>query len=387
MKIFSCLVCFVLFFCQDFSFAQDAVQNTERTLTESLSSQTALSINPEILSYRQKIEYAQSQLTQARSLYLPQADINLSYLTFKNTAPTMVFNGDGQFITYLPLDDKYGYYSTRISVWQKIYNGGQTKILNKYAKENLDKIKVAANAVEKKVLKDVKLAFNEALYRKELLKLYKIKKQLKNSFENDRSFLTAEFNYKKAILNLARAIGLELNTLIDVPDEFNAKIRNFDFKKCVLQAYQFKLDWQTVQIQEEIDVLTSSLNSNFKVPNISIGASQEWNGDTALINDNGWYIAINATIPIFEGKAGFEKLKQTKIRARENFINASRTKDEIRFNVEKALMEYNFWKSLAMSDISQKNSRLNENELYIVYELNKSYYELEFAVGAELALF
>ena len=153
-----------------------------------------------------------------------------------------------------------------------------------------------------------------------------------------------KFNYDKEVLNLLISIGLELDTIVMLDGNLMPKIKKFDLNQCMLWAYQFRPEMQTTQNQELIDGLMVNLLSMQRFPTISIGAGQEWLGDRMIGDASNWYVSINANLPIFDGGGSFARVKQGKINAREATLKRSKIEEEIKLQVNKALMEYNFWK-------------------------------------------
>ena len=245
----------------------------------------------------------------------------------------------------------------------------------------MDKAQNDAAMVKAKVVNNVKRAFSDCLYYKEKIKLYE-KQNLKNG-EVIKKLESAKFHYKRELLNLLSAVGLELNAIVDVSGEFKPKLKNFDVSRCLLLAYQFKPEIQSTQQQESLDALIVNLLSMQQYPTVSIGAAQEWVGDQIIGDDSNWYVSLNVNIPIFDGGSALARIRQGKINMREAALKRSKREDEIRLNIHKALIEYNFWKEQAAA-VSKNPSEYTEADLDIIRSLNSAFYALELAVGVEL---
>ncbi|MDR2191396.1 MAG: TolC family protein [Endomicrobium sp.] len=369
----------VLISTQNFALAE----GFEKTLTLDLSVKTALSINPDVLINEQKMEFARQRIYEARALYFPKIYLNLNFSKFNNTSPMVLPEDITGTPVYLPAGIKDIYYATRVSAWQNIYAGGRVKTTNKLAKINMDKTKNEADIVKIKVINNVKRAFNACLYYKEKTKFYEKASAKIKSVELERKLAASKFYYNKELLTLLSAIGLELNAIVDVSGEFKPRVRNFDISRCMLLAYQFKPEMQATQQQESSDALIVNLLSMQQYPTVYVGASQEWTGDQIIGDDSNWYVSLNVNIPVFDGGGTFARIKQGKINMREASLKRSKREDEIRLNINKALIEYNFWKEQA-ANISKNPSEYTETDLDIINSLNNSYYALELAVGVEL---
>ncbi|MCA6071874.1 MAG: hypothetical protein LE168_05890 [Endomicrobium sp.] len=66
-------------------------------------------------------------------------------------------------------------------------------------------------------------------------------------------------------------------------------------------------------------------------------------------------------------------------------MKRAKLENEIKLGVGQSLLEYNFWRTQAIdAKLLEKNSQYDEIDIKIMRNLNKSYYNLELAVGVEL---
>ncbi|MDR1195260.1 MAG: TolC family protein [Endomicrobium sp.] len=388
-------VLFLIVLC--FAFRHLYADGYEKILTEDSSVQTAVNINHEILIHSQSIDFAHQRIKESQSLYYPNIELNLNTSRFNNMKPLILAGNLSPTPVYLPGENKDVYFSTRLSAWQSIYSGGRIKTTNKLAEINMNKVKNEANAVKNNVINKVKTAFNACLLYKEKHALFlKQLENVKNGSVSERLELQrkadlTKFNYDKEILNLLYAIGLELDILAGIEGNLVPKIKKFDLTQCMLWAYQFRPEMQTTQAQESIDGLMVNLLSMQRFPTISIGVGQEWLGDRPIGDESSWYVSINANLPIFDGGGSFARVKQGKVNAREAALKRSKNEEQIKLQVSKALMEYDFWKDqLYKAGIAEKDASkasYTETELDIIYNLNNAYYALELAIGIQLDSF
>ncbi|MDR1695437.1 MAG: TolC family protein [Endomicrobium sp.] len=380
----------LILFVSVFAAAASYAKSYEKILTEESSVQTALSINHDILIKSQNIEHAKQRIRESRSLYFPKVDLNLNVSRFENAEPMIIMGEISPSPVYIPGLNKDYYFSTRLSVWQSIYSGGRIRTTNKLAEMNIRKIKNEENLAKIRVINKVKTVFGSCLYYREMIKHYKYvlsdgKPPRSEAEKINRKIEMAQFNFDKEMLNLLSAIGLELNTIAGISGELTPHIRNLNLDQCLLLAYQFKPEIQMTQYQESIDGLVVNLLSQERIPTVSFGAAQEWLGDKIIGDGSNWYVSLNANIPIFDGGAAIARSRQGKINVREAALKRSKTEEAVRLEVNKAFLEYNFWKRQAvLSGILEKDGNYNESDLEIINSLNKSYYALELAVGVQL---
>jgi outer membrane protein TolC len=362
----------------------------EKILTEDFCVQSALAINPDILISAQRIEFANQRVIESRALYMPKIAVNLNLSKFNNTTPMVLPDDFAGLPVYLPAGIKDIYYSTRLSAWQSLYSGGRIKTVNKFAKINLEKVQNEADSIKIKVINNVKRAFNEVLYYKEKLALVdslaekeRAGKDKSRLFELLKKSASERYHYEKELFNLLNFAGLELNTIAGISGEFAPKIKKLDLNRCILLAYQFKPEMQATQYQESLDGLMLSILSMQQYPTVSAGAAQEWTGDQIIGDASNWYVSLNINIPVFDGGATFARVRQAKINVREAALKRSKKEDEVKLLINKALLEYNFWSRQALQ-LPEKSGNYSEADLDIIRNLNRSYYDLELAVGVQL---
>jgi outer membrane protein TolC len=374
---------FVLFFIVTITlFAKDY----ERILTEKSSIQSALSVNPDMLEYAQDLDYAKERLKEAVSLYFPVISLNYNLSRFHNTNPMIVSGGNSQELLYLPYGKKDCYSSTQLSVWESLYTGGIIRTTNKLARINLNKVKGEEKIIRAKVINNIKVIFNECLYHKALIDFYRGQSKIANSTTLKNKENMEVLKYNQEILKLLNAIGLDLNTIVSISGDFIPQMREIDLKKCFLLVYEFKTEFKATQAQQNLDELMLNLLSMQKYPNISFGAAHEWKGDRLIMgHDASWFCTLNVNMPIFEGRRLLAKIKQGKIKYRESTIKRAKLENDIKLEIMQIFLEYNFFRQQALNvKLLEKNGKYNESDIELIRNLNKSYYNLELAVGVEL---
>ncbi|MDR3307111.1 MAG: TolC family protein [Endomicrobium sp.] len=386
-------ILFVLTACVCFTASLQA-QMFEEVLTEAISIQRALSSNIEILESSQEVEYAKQKVMEAKILYFPNFDFNINFSHFNNKALTLVSDNMSQVPIILPTGEQNLRYSARISVWQNIYTGGRIKTANKVTKINKEKMEDEKNIVKSKIINNVKLIFNECLYYKELLDTDLAKLR---SVELGRTHLSSDnikklrkkcieeqLSYEKEVLNLLAVMGKELNSIVKISGGIAPKIKQLNLEKCLFLAYQFKPELKSLQNQEKVDALTLNLLSLQKFPDITLGGAQEWVGERLFKDDMSWYISLNINIPIFDGGTMFAKLKQGAIKVRQSVLARAKAERDVRLGISKSFLEYNFWIARAIDSKLLKKKRYDKDDIELIRNLNKSYYNLELAVGVDL---
>ncbi|MDR1417770.1 MAG: TolC family protein [Endomicrobium sp.] len=357
----------------------------ERVLTEKSSVQTALAINPDVLEYVQNLEYAKERLKEAHALYFPTVGFNLNISKFNNAKPGLISGENSQTLIYLPSGKKDLYWSTQLSVWQSLYTGGVIRTTNKLAHINLSKVKSDENIIKSRVTNNIKTIFNECLYHKALVKFYDEKFKISNNPSLKTKKEMEILKYNQEVLELLNAIGLDLNTIVAISDNLEPKIKKADLEKCLLIAYQYKSEFKSTQEQQTLDGLMLNMLYMQKAPNISVGVAHQWTGDQIVGDDTNSYCTLNLNVPIFDGGSIFARIKQGKIKYRKSTLKRAKLESDIRLEIMQAFLEYDFFRQQAInSKLLDKNSKYNEADIELIYNLNKNYLNLELAVGVEL---
>jgi outer membrane protein TolC len=369
-------------------------QVIEEVLTEAASIQKALASNIEILEAVQDVEFASQKIVESKVLYFPNFDFDLNCSHFSNSIFAFVSDSILQAPILLPRESQILSYSARLSVWLNIYNGGRIKAANKLTKINKEKMENERDIIKNKVINDVKLTFNECLYYKELLnmdiatlrsvEIGRMHLPLEDIKKLKKKCVEEQLNFDKEVLNLLAIIGKDINSIVKISGKATPKIKQLDFDKCLFLAYQFKPELKSSQTQEKLDSLSLNLLSLQKFPKIKLVAAQEWL-EAKIFKDNiNWYISLNANIPIFDGGSLFTKIKQGRIKIRQSLLSRAKAEREIKLNISKSFLEYNFWIKRAEDAKLLEKKYYDEDDIELIRNLNKSYCNFEFAVGVDL---
>ncbi len=338
-------------------------QGVERVLTLDECTKLALNINQDILIAKEAVSYAEQRVNEAKSLYFPKLDLNFNVSRFSNDFETLINSHYLPATILLPNGSRDYFYSTKLALWQPIYNGGKTVATNKLAKINYEKAKTNAEIKKNEVIAQVKSQFYKNIALKEKIKIYKdyLSKKANASLQDKIDIL--EHQYELETLELLSLVGLELDMVIDIEGTLDTEKLNLDLQQCILWAYQFRPEIKTTQYQESIDNIAVNLINMEKLPTIMLGASYDWLGDDLEKWERDWYISLNINLPLFEGGAVFSRLKQKKIQARQATIERSKIEDRIKLEVRKAFSEYSFWHNKLLKAEKSKIKNIEQDIL------------------------
>jgi outer membrane protein TolC len=360
-------------------------QGVERVLTLDECTRLALNINQDILIANEAVAYAEQRVNEAKSLYFPKLDLNFNISRFSNDVETLINSHYLPATILLPYGSRDYFYSTKLALWQPIYNGGKTMATNKLAKINYEKAKTNAEIQKNEVIANVKAQFYKNIALKEKIKIYKdyLSKKHDATLQNQLDIL--EHEYELETWELLSLIGLELDTVIDIEGAIDVEKLDLNLQQCILWAYQFRPEIKTTQYQESMDNIGVNLITMEKLPTIMLGAAYDWLGDDEENWERDWYVTLNINLPLFEGGAVFSRLKQKKIQARQASIERAKIEDKIKLEVRKAFSEYNFWYNKLLK-VEESNVKSIEHEILkadIRYNYIKSLTELWKVMGKE----
>ena len=311
--------------------------------------------------------------------------MNFNISRFSNDVETLINSHYLPATILLPYGSRDYFYSTKLALWQPIYNGGKTMATNKLAKINYEKAKTNAEIQKNEIVANVKAQFYKNIALKEKIKIYKdyLSKKHDATLQNQLDIL--EHEYELETWELLSLIGLELDTVIDIEGAIDVEKLDLNLQQCILWAYQFRPEIKTTQYQESMDNIGVNLITMEKLPTIMLGAAYDWLGDDEENWERDWYVTLNINLPLFEGGAVFSRLKQKKIQARQASIERAKIEDKIKLEVRKAFSEYNFWYNKLLK-VEESNVKSIEHEILkadIRYNYIKSLTELWKVMGKE----
>lgn len=358
-------------------------QNVERVLTVDECIKCALNINHDILLNKTSIAFAEQRAKEVKTLYFPTIDINFNLSRYSNDFATVINSNYLPVTILLPEGSRDYFYSTRIALWQNIYNGGRIIATNRLAKINQEKAQNKLDTTKNEVVAKVKIQFYKNISIKTKIEIYKKYLSNKVNILLQEQLEMLQHEYELEMFNLLALIGLELDTVIDIEGYIKPQKLDLNLQKCLLWAYKFRPEIKTTQYQETMDNISVNLINMERYPTVKIGASYDWLGDDKNSSEKDWYVSLNINYPIFDGGAIFSRLKQKKIKVRQATIERSKIEEKIKLEVRKAFSEYIFWYNKVMKIKDMKTTNIEQELLKedIKYNYMKSLVNLDLAIG------
>ena len=331
----------------------------ERVLTLEESIETGLHNSHDLLGYQEQVSIAKERVKEANSQIYPKIDLNLSMSKFDNKYPTVLapsFNS-----MYLPGPQADSFYSTRFSLWQYLYASGRYTTNLRLAETNLSQARSQSDASKNKVILEVKKTYYACVTLKEKIKVFDSTISAIKTIVDNNPSTKSRWSYSLAAMNLdalklkhglekqklkyLKAVGLELNSIVDIKGDLLPPTDEYELNKCLAWAFTFRPELRQTQFQETIDGLRVNLSLAERYPTITLGANYERLGEQLPLDNSNWNATININLPIFDGWASWSRIRQRKSQVREGKIRRAKIEDEVRLDVMQAFLDYTFWKT------------------------------------------
>lgn len=327
----------------------------------------ALLNNESLLLLKKEYEIAQQRIRETNALFYPRLDFDFTYSRYqvagdKEKNPGIPYNYVFLPYTGLKQDD---YYATQLSLTQHLYAGGRITNAKKLAQMNLKRVEIQTERKRNEIVYQTKKAFYDCLLFREKMRLYKenynfleqIRKELSNqrispeeerkiSFHQSRlrsNFANAEYEFKQTKLYLLDVIGLELNTEIILKEELKVIPNELNLEKGLAWAYKYRPELKQIQVEEEIDTLSVNLALAERNPTLSLGVNYLFVGPIIPYPDKNWSATVGISLPLFDGWAGWSRIRQSQIHLEQNKLKRVEWEDQINLEIRQAYSDALFW--------------------------------------------
>jgi outer membrane protein TolC len=345
-----------------------------RVLTLKDTVSTALKQNPEILRALREIERTRGQIVEVRAQALPQivntANYNQQDPRLFEVNPSSLTAGGFRFI-----QDKS--WQIEFQIRQLVYSGGQVQAAVRAAKLADDTSYQLLRETVNRVIATVRTQFYIVLLNRELITVSEESIQLLTDQLTDQQnrfaagtvprfnvlqaevalanarpeLIIAKNNYLIARLQLAKTIGLDANSPIDVSGSLQTNLKNLNLSAALKAAMERRalLKAQDNTVRSEKEGITIA-KAGYK-PQLNVNAG--WQLRNSRVTDdlskeaNGWFIGVTGNWNIFDGlatkgrmdqaaarlasaKVGYEdSVRQVELEVQTAYANVSQAKEVI----------------------------------------------------------
>lgn len=336
----------------------------ERTFTLEQSVQTALQNNPALLVARDGVRIAEQRVWEAKSNFLPKADLQLNGSRYLAEQSTIVSPDLGTTLLRpsrgLEADT---FYAARIGFKQTLYNGGRmgtnlrlAKAAQEQARVREEELKgdVAYNAV--KSFYDVLLARKQKVLAEEAAERVDaflertpawdegtraVWEALQGRFR--RNLAERRRAEQTAYLDFLNTMGLELYTQAGLEGELFSRPFPLDLPKLLAWAQESRLELRATDFQREIDQLAVNLSRAERFPVVALGAAYEYNDPEFPLRTQLWHATLNVSLPLFDGFSSRARIRQGRYAANQNRVLRGQLLDKINTEVRGAQSDALYW--------------------------------------------
>ncbi len=366
-------VLFVVFFITGYLFFPGTLysQTTARdtlVMTFRQSQEIALEKNPQLLSAEKDVEKAGARVMQSFGNLLPDVSAYTNYNhNFELPIFTIEFGGQKQTFRA----GRFENITSGFQIQQLLYTGGAIWSGFNVARRSRDLAENQEEITRQQVLLQVRQAFYNALYTKQLIavareavnnvqrNLEQVQKQhdagtasgfdllrAKVNVANTRpQLIAAQHQHEQALTRLRTAIGLEKSIPITVRGSLDytpSRYENISLSELQQTALQRRPEMQNVHLQRRIQSANVRAAMSNYLPTLNFTSNLQYQAqqDNLQLNKDDFIRSISAgvnlSIPLFTGGTNYGQIQQAKIDLRKIDDQEQQAENQIAAEVESA---------------------------------------------------
>jgi TolC family type I secretion outer membrane protein len=362
---------------------------------------TALKQNPRVIAARYEVDAASARVTQARSGFLPRVDVSEAYSRTnsplwafgtklnQSVITTQDFNPD-----LLNRPDAIDNFKTALSLSWNLFDGGQTWIGFRQAKDNVNAGNLALARREQEVIAETAATYVGCLMAEENLKvvlqaLETAQAHLKVVEDRERSGLAVKSDVLRAQVRICDLIQQRLHaesqvkitlaalgSVMGKPEVISGAINlEGTFKKCIptegaleewlANALENRPDLKQLQVQEGVAKGQVSRERAARYPSLALQGNYEINSEDFTENEDNYTVGATLQLPLYTGHRISGRSAEAK--AVLSSIGAMRNGMELAIRMETQKAFYNAQSSWQSIQVAQTGVSQAEEALRIVF--------------------
>lgn len=357
------------------------VELTPPVLTLKESVERAVTNNPRLLSARQELSIAKSQLRQARSLFYPKVNLSLNYVRYRNETLGLTSPDLGPLILEAPLapssDQRANPFAENLymgQVWfrQTLFAGGRLQSTYKLSVANVKRAESAYESLKKDIEHETARTFYALVYwqlRIDLLRHYRAELEktaragtrlsmgaTDRRAEARRRLFEAEKHLKQTRMDLIQLMGDELFSDVRVSGVLDVDPIGVDLATSLAWAKQSRPELRETALQEEADRLSVDLSLAERYPVLVLGGGYEVRNEKFPLEESDWHSGISMNIPIFDGFSSRARIRESRSKAEQGRLHRVELEDRVERQVRSAFNDFSHW----YDELLLRNSELAE---------------------------
>lgn len=375
-----------------FLLAQEFEMSPESKMLLNLqqSLERALANNPRILQAKQEMNIAQTNVSQARSLFFPHMDFSLNYARYRNETlgvtspdlglavlePSPAPSGSRDDFSQANL------YLGRLGFKQTLYAGGRLDSTFELSKANLERSEIYYESLKREVEYKVKESFYSLLsskLKKDLMdaaladlkgiadKVQGIRDRMaliraKSEIRERTADLSKE--EKQQRFNYLQVVGLELFSDAEITGNVEASVPELKLEQALAWAKQNRNELKETLLAEEVDRLSVNLAMSEKYPVVLLGGAYELRDQDLTMGQRNWNAVLSMNIPVFDGFSGLARIKESRFKAKEGRYRRVQLEDQIEKEVRSAFDDLVYWQEELINrkdDLASLSAAMNKS--------------------------
>jgi|GEM_PF-1020250 len=359
------LAAFIIVLCVRVALALAAADPfVDRVLTLEDAVRIAQGQSQIVLSSHEDVNIALQHVHEAESLLFPQLDLNANWSKFRTEGDRPFLTQPDLGSTLIPQNARPNYYTTRVNIYQPVYEGGRLKNTWRQARIAYEKARDVQEGLQAQVAGAAKQAFYDLLlsqkkhqiYAEALKKAETLSPQSRGSVfdrvrgERNREELRdlsaqAGLEENSARLNFLRILNLELNTNVQISGEMKPASSAIDLQKMLAWANRYRSELRQTEYQQESDALGISLSLAERTPSIGLGATYERSGNDLALPVFNWAGTLNIHLPVSISDMffGWSKVRERRAEYRQATLKHADASDQVEKQVREAYLTYTYW--------------------------------------------
>lgn len=339
----------------------------DRTVTLQEAVRLALSNSQLLLSAAEDETIARQRVRQSEALFFPQLNLNANWSKFgvKGAAPFLVQPDLSP--TLIPKDDDHNnFYSTRLDIFQPVYEGGRLQNTWRQARIAYEKAKNVREGLASQVAASAKQAFYDALLAQKRREAWDAAIEASAGWrttgkstalermraQRERLELSRLARQARLVENLAKTtflktLNMEQSMRFALSGELALQPRAYEVEKLLTWASRYRSELRQTEYQQESDALGISLSLAERYPRISLGATYESLGSDPKLGTYNWAGTLNIHVPlsIADMFFGWAKVRERRAQFRQATLRKADAADQVEKQVRDSFAQLGYWEA------------------------------------------
>lgn len=385
--------------------------------------------NPSLLAALEEIAIAEQQLKMARHLYYPQFGFDALAANYRSERSFVLTEGFGGLL--LGPGETRHLYMGRGTIEQDLYTGGRTRNAIVLAKAALEKAQALRVKMERQVIRDVRIKFEDALYVRALAALHREFKSMAGALQPSETEPAAvrlaweeaqsrlellsdqvqARQLQQSTFELLRSIGMDLSSEVEIAGTLEelSLIQSVPGQEQTLSwAREFRPEFKAEALESEMVATQVAIALASRRPVVSLAGMYELLDPRFPLRTTNWAGMVRVHLPF--SWDSWNTIRERRAQQRKGQLRRVDIDDTISLEVRRAHAHLtsasafwerqkrrsDLWQELYPKALAAESTRLGKihlleqylesrvSRLSALHDALQARYEMEFAVGRNL---